>query len=1509
MPIIKSILLTISAGIVSLTSLFTGSPTSTKVNTQQNVLAANTISLPNTDYVFNVNVPANFNKGISAPNVLYSLQPGNGIGISNGQEPTITNKGVISIGGSSGELSLSAGDGISVSGLTITNDDKGSSQSIFKTFSVDGQNDVVASGNTDKIKFAPGVGITLSTNSTDKTITIGSYAAGWTREEPYLFLTNSTDKVGIGTSAPSSKLQVTGDVKISGGLNLLGSGITNAGSIVDATGLTSSGNVTFSGLSNGIVKSSSVGLLSSGTVNISSSSAEISGILSVANGGTGINSFTKGDLLYASSNNVLSSLGIGNEGAVLTINSSGVPAWGVVDSQSNSPCPNCMVIDPGSTQTITPTSVTATGLSIKQSNGGSVDIFSVKNYAGDKDYLKINSEGSLVLGQNASNFSANFALATLTGARTYTLPDYSGNVCLDTGNCAGVGSNLGGSGIIGYVPRWSGLYALENGSIYDNGNVGIGTSTPSAKLDVVGIANISGALTLGSTLNVTNFASMSSSLKVVGTTSLSSTLDVSGSTNLLSTLDVTSNITSNGALKINGTGDSYISGNFGVGNVSPGYKLDVSGIINSTGSYYMSGLLFAGKSGSDLRINDNGSFSNVAITNGNLGIGTATPSAKLDVLQNSNASAFNVAANSVTTATGAAYFFNGLTTGTGVSIQSTSNLNTSSKLLSLSESQNRTSSSGISENLLSIDRNITYSPDVPVITQDNLTENSGTGISTLSLSHTIGSSANMILLAYVSFANSPSARSLSSITYAGQPMTLATSANSNSSYSKVAIYYLVNPPVGTNTLSITLNGSASIHLGAVSYYNVNLSSPFGTPVTASSLLHSYFSVSVTSATNELVTDIYTALYGSTPSVGSGQTVLWNGNYTAPPMAASTKPGASTVTMSLSGSGDYGAYAAIPIKPVSVSSLGISGALVNFSSLCTTNTSTCTDISNILNLSQLTASATGGVISITNAGSGADISFDSSPILRMANGGTMRWDDGTNTLMSLIDSGTVGLLNMYGTASISGSLSFASTSATLDVLNGNSLVIRTSPGGDSGISNRITLLNNGNLGLNTATPGATLDVKGIVRLSGSTSGYVGLTASASAGSTTYTLPSLDGSLGQVLTTNGSGILSWTDKNSSSSGTSTSTSTGTGATLSISQTNVTSSRALATVYQNTTGKPMFVSVSVSRGSTGTVSVYTDSNTPPTTQILATSDSSGWNSSVYFYVVPGNYYKVVTDSSASLIFWYESVLDVSGLSQWSSLNGNINFISGNVGIGTATPSAKLQISANYGGNAALITDQLNSGDLFTASSSGTTKFTIAKNGLVNATSGGLSTFVKSGAVSDTDFLDTAINGLLAVDSTDNRLYVRSGNAWKYIAFTGGFQIPSDETDGLSTGDFLIPYVESSLADGAVHGMYKRFSDVKDSLLSDVYSLITSLTDRIAKLEEAISGYKKNVTTENVCVGTDEDKVCISKDQLKEIVDNLPSPTPTATPESLLASPSPSPIEYILPTEIPNSATKSAD
>jgi hypothetical protein len=97
-----------------------------------------------------------------------------------------------------------------------------------------------------------------------------------------------------------------------------------------------------------------------------------------------------------------------------------------------------------------------------------------------------------------------------------------------------------------------------------------------------------------------------------------------------------------------------------------------------------------------------------------------------------------------------------------------------------------------------------------------------------------------------------------------------------------------------------------------------------------------------------------------------------------------------------------------------------------------------------------------------------------------------------------------------------------------------LVFSTTADGASTPTERMRITNAGFVGINQTSPGSTLDVKGTLRLSGSTSGYVGLAPAAAAGSVTYTLPSTDGTTGQFLSTNGSGTLSWS---TASSGTTT------------------------------------------------------------------------------------------------------------------------------------------------------------------------------------------------------------------------------------------------------------------------------------------------------------------------------------------------------------------------------------
>ena len=122
--------------------------------------------------------------------------------------------------------------------------------------------------------------------------------------------------------------------------------------------------------------------------------------------------------------------------------------------------------------------------------------------------------------------------------------------------------------------------------------------------------------------------------------------------------------------------------------------------------------------------------------------------------------------------------------------------------------------------------------------------------------------------------------------------------------------------------------------------------------------------------------------------------------------------------------------------------------------------------------------------------------------------------GTNTLSGATSAafaaGTVSAPSIYASGDTNTGVFFPAAD-TIAITEGGVEVVRVN--------------SSSNVGIGTDSPGSKLDVKGTLRLSGSSSGYVGIAPAAAAGSTTYTLPSADGTSGQVLSTNGSGTLSW------------------------------------------------------------------------------------------------------------------------------------------------------------------------------------------------------------------------------------------------------------------------------------------------------------------------------------------------------------------------------------------------
>jgi len=232
----------------------------------------------------------------------------------------------------------------------------------------------------------------------------------------------------------------------------------------------------------------------------------------------------------------------------------------------------------------------------------------------------------------------------------------SGGLCI-AGDCRTAWSQVGGS--------WS----LNGTNVYYNGgNVGIGTNSPSFDtnggkvLTVAGGTNIIGSVGVGGTITNTSFAmgqyafvntNLGTTEKRVAT--IVGSTDTATNSGMLDFYTASAGAFSASRMRINA------AGNIGIGNTAPGTKLDVTGTVRAgnadtnIGNHATYGNTYSAfwRQGADYSLLTNGTHTYVNAptssgniyfraanadkmillgTNGNVGIGTATPATKLHVV-------------------------------------------------------------------------------------------------------------------------------------------------------------------------------------------------------------------------------------------------------------------------------------------------------------------------------------------------------------------------------------------------------------------------------------------------------------------------------------------------------------------------------------------------------------------------------------------------------------------------------------------------------------------------------------------------------------------------------------------------------------------------------------------------------------------------------------------------------------------------------------------------------------
>jgi hypothetical protein len=410
----------------------------------------------------------------------------------------------------------------------------------------------------------------------------------------------------LGTPTSVTLTNATG-LPVSTGISGLGTGVAAALAV----------NIGSAGAP--VVFNGALGTPSSGTLTNATGlplSTGVTGTLATTNGGTGLTSFTSGGVVYASSTSALTT------GSALTFDGTNLGVGGAAGNSVN----YSTVTARGTTGGIYEFNSGATLQSYILGNSSELRLQTQSTQAitfvpNGTEQMRLTSTG-LGIGTSSPTvkLDVNGSIAIPNSTQAYQIKDTGGTGRYVMYYSDGVSPSSGNNLLIGNTLNNAVIFFSNNTErmrLDSSGNLGIGTSSPGARLDVSATGSTPVRFTRTDGVYV---------LSLVGTgTSSNGALGMSTNDMVFLT---------NGAERLRL--DS--SGNLGIGTSSPGFKLDVVGALNLQGSstFPTTGMLLrsadnqlkiiGGSAGISFAAQSGASTYALLDSSGNLGLGV-TPSA------------------------------------------------------------------------------------------------------------------------------------------------------------------------------------------------------------------------------------------------------------------------------------------------------------------------------------------------------------------------------------------------------------------------------------------------------------------------------------------------------------------------------------------------------------------------------------------------------------------------------------------------------------------------------------------------------------------------------------------------------------------------------------------------------------------------------------------------------------------------------------------------------------------